>query len=123
MSEHEQNKYINQLRRQLVNAVERIKTLELDIEPDGRISEAFSVMEKHIDARFDQFDTRFDHLESRLDRMDHQFNQLQAKLEIILDAITGIGDLLEEWDYGLRFQKNNWQLFVIHYAPKAVNGQ
>lgn len=53
-------------------------------------------MEKHIDARFDQLETRFDHLESRLDRMDHQFNQLQAKLEIILDAITGIGDLPEE---------------------------
>ncbi|MBE9204757.1 hypothetical protein IQ218_16615 [Synechocystis salina LEGE 06099] len=96
MSEHEQNKYINQLRRQLVNVMERIKTLELDIEPDGRISEAFSVMEKHMDARFDQFDIRFDHLESRLDRMDHQFNQLQAKLTIILDAITGIGDLPEE---------------------------
>lgn len=96
MSEQEQNKYINQLKRQLINAVERIKTLELDIEPDGRISEAFSVMEEHMDARFDQFDTRFDHLESRLDRMDHQFNQLQAKLTIILDAITGIGDLPEE---------------------------
>ncbi len=30
MSEQEQNKRINQLRRQLSNAVERIKTLELD---------------------------------------------------------------------------------------------
>jgi hypothetical protein len=36
MSEQEQNKYINQLKMQLINAVERIKTLELDIEPDGR---------------------------------------------------------------------------------------
>jgi hypothetical protein len=35
MSEQEQNKYINQLRRQLTNAAERIKTLELDVGPDG----------------------------------------------------------------------------------------
>jgi chaperonin cofactor prefoldin len=92
MSELEQNKYINQLRRQLAYAVERIKTLELDLKPDGRISEAFSVMEEHIDIRFDRVDARFDRLESRLDRMEHQFNQLQAKLEIVLDAITGLGD-------------------------------
>ncbi|WP_228024002.1 hypothetical protein [Synechocystis salina] len=80
----------------MINAVERIKTLELDVKSDGRISEVFSVMEKHMDARFDQFDNRFDHLESRLDRMNYQFIQLQAKLTIILDAITGISDLTEE---------------------------
>jgi len=40
MNSQEQNKRINQLRRQLANVVERIKTLELDIEPEGRISEA-----------------------------------------------------------------------------------
>ncbi|MEA5536515.1 hypothetical protein [Crocosphaera sp. XPORK-15E] len=95
MSEQEQNKYINQLRRQLANAAERIKTLELDIEPDGRISQAFSVLESHIDTRFDQMDNRFNRIELRLDRMEHQFNQLQAKLEVVLDAITGIGDLPE----------------------------
>lgn len=49
MSEAQQNKYINQLRRQLVNAVERIKTLELDLEPEGRITEAFEAMERHIE--------------------------------------------------------------------------
>jgi chaperonin cofactor prefoldin len=96
MSEQEQNKYINQLRRQLTNAAERIKTLELDIEPDGRISQAFTVLEDHIDTHFARVESRFDRLESRLDRMEHQFNQLQAKLEVVLDAITGIGDLPEE---------------------------
>jgi chaperonin cofactor prefoldin len=96
MSEQEQNRYINQLRRQLTNAAERIKTLELDIEPGGRISQAFTVLEDHIDTHFDRVESRFDRLESRLDRMEHQFNQLQAKLEVVLDAITGIGDLPEE---------------------------
>jgi chaperonin cofactor prefoldin len=93
---NEQNKRINQLRRQLANAVERIKTLELDVEPDGRISEAFSVLEEHMDARFDQMDARFDRIEARLERMEHQFNRLQGKMEVILEAITGLGDLPED---------------------------
>ena len=103
MSDLEQNKRINQLKRQLTAAVERIKTLELDIEPQGRISEAFSALEKHIDDRFtgiesrlDTMDARFDRLEHRFDRLEHRFNQLQAKLEVIFDFITGINDLPEE---------------------------
>ena len=66
------------------------------MEPDGRISQALTVLEDHIDTHFDRVESRFDRLESRLDRMEHQFNQLQAKLEVVLDAITGIGDLPEE---------------------------
>lgn len=89
MSEAEQNKYINQLRRQLVNAVERIKTLELDLEPEGPITEAFDAMERHIDEKFAAIDKRFD-------RLEHQFNRLQAKIEVVLEAITGLGDLPED---------------------------
>jgi len=89
MSEAEQNKYINQLRRQLVNAVERIKTLELDLEPEGRITEAFDAMERHIAEKFAAIDKRFD-------RLEHQFNRLQAKIEVVLEAITGLGDLPED---------------------------
>ena len=89
MSEAEQNKYINQLRGQLVNAVERIKTLELDLEPEGRITAAFDAMERHIDEKFAAIDKRFD-------RLAHQFNRLQAKIEVVLEAITGLGDLPED---------------------------
>lgn len=96
MSEPEQNKRINQLRRQLAHAVERIKTLELDIEPEGRVSEAFGVLEQQIDENFTRVERRFDRVDSRLDRMEHQFNRLQAKLEVILDTITGIADLPED---------------------------
>ena len=49
-----------------------------------------------MDTRFDRMESRFDRIESRLDRTEHQFNQLQAKLEVVLDAITGIGDLPED---------------------------
>jgi len=96
MSEQEQNKRINSLRRQLTTAVERIKTLELDIEPEGRISESFNVLEQQIDENFSHIEGRFDRIDSRLDRMEHQFNRLQAKLEVVLDAITGIADLPED---------------------------
>jgi chaperonin cofactor prefoldin len=89
MSEAEQNKRINQLRRQLANAVERIKTLELDMEPNGRISEGFTAMENHIDEQFEIVHRRFE-------RLEHQFNRLQAKMEVILEAITGLGDLPED---------------------------
>lgn len=96
MSDREQNKRINQLRRQLANAAERIKTLELDMEPDGRISEAFAAIKNRMDEQFEIVDTRFDRLDSRFDRLEHQFNRLQAKMEIILEAITGLGDLPED---------------------------
>ena len=89
MSEAEQNKYINQLRRQLVNAVERIKTLELDLEPEGRITEAFDAMERPMAEKFAAID-------KRCERLEHQFNRLQAKIEVVLEAITGLGDLLED---------------------------
>ncbi len=88
MSAAQQNKYINQLRGQLVNAVERIKTLELDLEPDGRITAAFEAMERHIAEKFAAIDKHFD-------RLQHQFNRLQAKIEVVLEAITGLGDLPE----------------------------
>jgi len=41
-------------------------------------------------------DARFDRLEARFDRLENQYNHLQAKLELMLDFITGINDLPEE---------------------------
>jgi chaperonin cofactor prefoldin len=103
MSEAEQNKYINQLRRQLVNAVERIKTLELDLEPEGPITAAFEAMERPItekfaavDEKFAAVDEKFAAIDKRFDRLEHQFNRLQAKIEVVLEAITGLGDLPED---------------------------
>jgi len=96
MSEAQQNKYINQLRRQLVNAVERIKTLELDLEPEGRITAAFDAMERHIAEKFAAVDEKFAAIDKRFDRLEHQFNRLQAKIEVVLEAITGLGDLPED---------------------------
>jgi hypothetical protein len=46
-------------------------------------------MERHIDEKFAAIDKRFD-------RLEHQFNRLQAKIEVVLEAITGLGDLPED---------------------------
>jgi ribosome-associated translation inhibitor RaiA len=46
-------------------------------------------MERHIDEKFAAIDKRFD-------RLEHQFNRLQAKIEVVLEAITGLGDWPED---------------------------
>jgi chaperonin cofactor prefoldin len=55
----------------------RIKTIELDVEPDGRISEGFERLSQDIDS-----------LEKRLERLEHGQNRIQASLDIILRHIT-----------------------------------
>lgn len=73
-------------------AVERIKTLELDLEPEGRITAAFDAMERHIDEKFAAVDEKFAAIDKRFDRLEHQFNRLEAKIEVVIEAITGLGD-------------------------------
>ncbi len=58
----------------------RIKTIELDVEPDGRISEGFERLSQDIDS-----------IEKRLDRIEHGQNQIKASLDVILRHITGYG--------------------------------
>ncbi|MDJ0660423.1 MAG: hypothetical protein QNJ42_13190 [Crocosphaera sp.] len=58
----------------------RIKTIELDVEPDGRISEGFDRLSQDIDS-----------LEKRLDKIEHGQNQIKASLDVILRHITGYG--------------------------------
>jgi hypothetical protein len=58
----------------------RMKTIELDVEPDGRISEGFERLSQDIDS-----------LEKRLNRIEHGQNQIKASLDVILRHITGYG--------------------------------
>jgi len=60
----------------------RIKTLELDMEPEGRISEAFEYLSNDLDSFRDE--TR-----KRLDRLEHGQNQIKASLSTILERLTG----------------------------------
>ena len=91
-SEKAQNKKINQHQRLINNLRERLKAIELDVEPDDRISEAFEQIEMHLESQ----DKRFDHHDKRFDRLEHKVNQLNGKLDIIIEHLTSINDLPEE---------------------------
>ncbi|NES18865.1 MAG: hypothetical protein F6K41_08045 [Symploca sp. SIO3E6] len=89
MNDKEQNKRINEHSRQLINLEQRLKTIELDVEPRGRISSAFEAIEEDLD----EIKSRITKLEQST---EHRFNRLDAKLEVIIEYITGVRDLPEE---------------------------
>lgn len=92
----EQNKRINQHKRLIDNLRERIQSVELDIEPDGRISNGFDAIEGHLEELESRLTKRLDGHEKRFDRLEHKSNQLAAKLDIIIEHLTNINDLPEE---------------------------
>lgn len=71
-------------------------TSELDLEPSGRISEAFNSLEEHLDRLEHRFESLEKRLEKRFEISDHRHNQLAAKLDIIIEHLTNINDLPEE---------------------------
>ncbi len=87
--EREQNKRINQHSRKISDLEQRLKTIELDVEPRGRISSSFEAIEEDLD----EIKSRITRLEQNT---EHRFNRLDAKLEAILEYLTGISDLPEE---------------------------
>jgi len=89
MSEKERNKKINEDSRQLINLEQRLKTIELDVEPRGRLSLAFEAIEEDLD----EIKSRITKLEQNT---EHRFNRLDAKLEVIIEYMTGVRDLPEE---------------------------
>ena len=82
MTEQEQNKKINELNRRVAKLESAVKRMDLDLEPDGRISSAFDVIEEHLDEH-----------DKKLDRLQYDLNQANGKLDVILDRITGLSDL------------------------------
>ena len=58
--EQEQNKRINQHFRRITNLEQRLKTLEYDVEPQGRISLAFEAVEEDLDE-----------IKSSINQLDH----------------------------------------------------
>jgi hypothetical protein len=75
---------LNRIEQQLVSIEQRLKTLELDMEPDGRISEGFEYLSNDIDSFRDE--TR-----KRLDRLEHGQNRMISSLDSILKRLTGYG--------------------------------
>jgi uncharacterized protein YoxC len=88
----EQNKRINELKREIQRLTESVKTLELDMEPTGHITMGFDRLSEDID----EVNRRIDGVDRKLDVMSHQIHQVLARQEVILEAITKINDLPEE---------------------------
>ena len=85
MTEQEQNRKINELNRRVTRLESAVRRVDLDLEPGGRISGAFDAIEEHLD----EHDKRFDQLQ-------YELNQANAKLDVILERLTGLFDLPEE---------------------------
>ena len=84
MSEQEQNRKINELNRRIARLESALKGTELDLQPGGRISSSFDAIEDHLEEH-----------NKKLDRLQYDMNQANAKLDTILDRLTGLSDLPE----------------------------
>jgi predicted RNA-binding protein with RPS1 domain len=74
------NEEIKQIKKELNILQEKIKVLDIDIEPDGRVSES-------INRLSDELDDFKKEVRRRFDRLEHQNTQLLAKIFLILDRI------------------------------------
>lgn len=92
MTEQEQNKKINELNRRVVKLESAVKRMDLDLEPDGRISNAFDAIEEHLERQ----DEKFKEHDKKFDKLQYDLNQANGKLDVILDRLTGLSDLPEE---------------------------
>lgn len=89
MSEQEQNKKINELDRRLTRLERNINALNIDLEPDGRVSEAFDHLENSMDEQFKE-------VRKNQDRIRYDLSQLKGSIEAILQRLTSVDDLPEE---------------------------
>ena len=96
MTEKEQNKKINELDRRLTKIEKEIKTLNIDLEPDGRISEAFDHLENSMDSQFLNVQEQFKQVKKNQDRIRHDISDIKGSMEAILQRLTKVDDLPEE---------------------------
>ena len=85
MSDKEQNKKINELNRRVAKLEAAVKSIDFDLEPNGRISNSFDQIEDHLDEH-----------DKKLDKLQYDLNQANGKLDAILDRLTGLSDLPDE---------------------------
>ncbi len=75
---------LTQIEQTLILLEQPLKTLEMDIEPEGRISEGFEYLANDIESFREE--TR-----KRLAKLEHGQSQIKATLDIIMRHVTGMG--------------------------------
>ena len=86
---NEQNKKINELDRRLTRLEIKMQAHNQDLEPDGRISEAFEHLEQSMESEFK-------HTRKSMDRLRHELSEVKGGIEAILQRLTKVDDLPEE---------------------------
>ncbi len=79
---------LTQIEQTLILLEQRLKTLEMDIEPKGRISEGFEYLANDIESFREE--TR-----KRLAKLEHGQSQIKATLDIIMRHVTGMVKLCQ----------------------------
>lgn len=77
MPEQEQNKKINEIKRNLLRRQEDLNALKNDVEPEGHISQGFERLEQELEHFKRETNRRFDSL-------SHQINRVLARQEVRL---------------------------------------
>lgn len=90
------NRRLNELRREVQRANERLKNLELDVEPGGHISQGFEVLSRDIDELGSEVRRNHQQFSHQINQLSHQINRVLARQEVMLEAFTKISDLPEE---------------------------
>ncbi len=92
----EANRKINELKREMQRAYEEIKTLKIDVEPGGHISQGFDRISEDIDELRNEVSQLKKEVRQNYHQLSHQINQILARQEVMLEAFTKISDLPEE---------------------------
>ncbi|WP_319420451.1 hypothetical protein [Pleurocapsa sp. FMAR1] len=83
--EQEQNQKINELNHKVAKLKLTVEKIDLDLEPSGRIGNAFDTIENYLDEH-----------DRKLNKLKYDLNQANGKLDAILARITGLSDLPEK---------------------------
>ncbi|NEO24881.1 hypothetical protein [Moorena sp. SIO4A5] len=72
----------DRIEQRLTLLEQKLKTIELDVEPEGRISEGFEIISSDIDSLKEE-------MRRRISRLEHGQNRIEATLDVIVKQLTG----------------------------------
>ncbi|MDR9404130.1 MAG: hypothetical protein RI580_11895, partial [Halothece sp. Uz-M2-17] len=87
---------INELKREMQRLYEEVKTLKIDVEPGGHISEGFDHLSEDMDQLRSDLSQFKSEMRKEYHQLSHQINQVLARQEVMLEAFTKLSDLPEE---------------------------
>jgi uncharacterized coiled-coil DUF342 family protein len=88
----ERNQKINELKREMERLSEEVKTLKIDIEPEGHISQGFDRLSEDMDRLRDEVNQLKSEFRKDYYQLSHKINQVLARQEVMLEAFTKISD-------------------------------